>query len=286
MLRRDRITLIAVVGWLISAASPQPSAENQPKKTEGQSQIASGPPSVAVTISKPIEIFQPKIDVPPCGPNQYQANDDLCAQWKAADAASRAAIWAMIGTIVAAIGTVGLYWQIKLTREAVEDTGKATEAMQESNEIAKIAQRPWLTIEAKITKASFDGAELYVRYKVQVKNIGQMVAERCCIRGAIIERDWSSDGLHKIAQLRADAERMASVTEFAERMPYPIIPGDTVDHAGDKEISDDFERLLKIGEPRVKYVLFVCVRYHIPGDTAMRATDRGFSLNFGSDPDD
>lgn len=42
-----------------------------------------------------------------------------------------------IGTVTTMVGTGFLLWQIVLTRHAVEDTGKATIAMQEANEIAR-----------------------------------------------------------------------------------------------------------------------------------------------------
>jgi hypothetical protein len=44
-------------------------------------------------------------------------------------------MWAMIGVIVAALGIIGLYWQVLLTRKAVEDTGAATNAMNEANRL-------------------------------------------------------------------------------------------------------------------------------------------------------
>lgn len=50
------------------------------------------------------------------------------------------AFWALvvssISAVVTAIGTILLYQQIVLTREAVEDTGRATDAMREANKIA------------------------------------------------------------------------------------------------------------------------------------------------------
>lgn len=62
---------------------------------------------------------------------------DLAAQ----EASAAWAFWMVLASyfsvVVTTIGTILLYKQIKLTREAVEDTGKATSAMLESNEIAR-----------------------------------------------------------------------------------------------------------------------------------------------------
>lgn len=52
----------------------------------------------------------------------------------------------MLGTIVAAIGTCGLYMQISLTREAVADTGAATVAMRQANLLQEADLRPWMDI--------------------------------------------------------------------------------------------------------------------------------------------
>jgi hypothetical protein len=85
-------------------------------------------------------------------------------------------MWAMIGTLVAAIGTIGLYWQIKLTREAVQDTGKATLAMERQNELTTNAQRPWLAIEkARFRISGFkphDTLSITVVVNLSVRNVG------------------------------------------------------------------------------------------------------------------
>jgi len=66
----------------------------------------------------------------PCRNTPEDRQSDLCAQWKAVD-------WTKMGTIVAIFGTIALLFQIRLGWEAVKDTGKATKAMHEANEIAR-----------------------------------------------------------------------------------------------------------------------------------------------------
>lgn len=62
---------------------------------------------------------------------------DLAAQ----EASALWAFWMLVATgisaIITMIGTGFLLWQIMLTREAVEDTGRATDAMREANEISE-----------------------------------------------------------------------------------------------------------------------------------------------------
>ena len=61
---------------------------------------------------------------------------DLVAQHEMADASIMMG-WAAVGTLViTAIGTFFLAWQVKLTREAVKDTGDATQAMLKGNKIS------------------------------------------------------------------------------------------------------------------------------------------------------
>lgn len=69
--------------------------------------------------------------------NSEAQKRDLAAQEAAAVGALWAAMLAALGLAVTSIGTILLYQQISLTRAAVKDTGKATEAMLEANKIAK-----------------------------------------------------------------------------------------------------------------------------------------------------
>jgi hypothetical protein len=73
----------------------------------------------------------------PCVDPQSATDSDLCAQWRAARGAEKSAEWAMWGVLASIAGIIGLYWQIALTREAVQDTGMATVAMEKQNALAK-----------------------------------------------------------------------------------------------------------------------------------------------------
>lgn len=62
---------------------------------------------------------------------------DLAAQEASALWAFYVAVASFASVLITAVGTAFLYKQIVLTREAVEDTGKATLAMQRQNDIAE-----------------------------------------------------------------------------------------------------------------------------------------------------
>jgi hypothetical protein len=141
MPRGYRCIILAAVGWLILAAAPQPYSEDQDKQAERSNKADASLARAKIAPAASVQIVQPTVNPPPCGPGQYDSKDDLCAQWKAADSASDAAFWAMFSTIVALLGTMAIFYQVKLTREAVQDTGEATKIMQRDFETRF---RPWL----------------------------------------------------------------------------------------------------------------------------------------------
>src|SRR5437868_2490124 len=69
---------------------------------------------------------------------------DLAAQWKAADWALFAAIIGGAQLVATAIGLIFIKRTLDATREAVEDTAVATDAMRKANEIAREDTRPIL----------------------------------------------------------------------------------------------------------------------------------------------
>lgn len=97
-------------------------------------------------------------DRTPCKKPKGQGESDLCAQWRAANAAEDSAFWTKLGFWIATIGSTLLLWQIILTRKAVKDTSEATEAMRKANSLSEaaieqaraaslLADRPWIAYE-------------------------------------------------------------------------------------------------------------------------------------------
>ncbi|MDG5489056.1 hypothetical protein NYR55_10575 [Sphingomonas sp. BGYR3] len=104
---------------------------------------------------------------------------DLAAQEASAVWSFWVVVVSFAGTAVTAIGTILLYEQIKLTREAVKDTGDATKEMRESNRIAVETSgrqlRPYVQIEKiEPEEASPSIAEICVI----LKNFGQTPASK------------------------------------------------------------------------------------------------------------
>lgn len=124
----------------------------------------------------------------PCKKPQSEAERDLCEQWRAANAAEKSAQWAVFGVIASIVGISLLMWQIMLTREAVKDTGDATKAMREANEIAQLAQRAWIVVEARPTKVSHGNGRFLFNIDITFKNVGQSQATTLAYNCIMIDR--------------------------------------------------------------------------------------------------
>lgn len=112
----------------------------------------------------------------PCKNPQTETERDLCQQWRAANAAEKSAQWAVFGVIASIIGISLLLWQIMLTREAVQDTGRATDAMREANIIAREVNRPFVTTVPLIDHCEVSGGYLCLTMRFVFENIGATIA--------------------------------------------------------------------------------------------------------------
>lgn len=119
---------------------------------------------------------------------------DLAAQ----EASALWAFWMVVASFasvfITAVGTAFLYKQIVLTREAVEDTGRATEAMQRQNEISEegleAQARAWLniTISDPPRMHIYNGVPT-IRGRVFVENIGKTPARGVTWVVSFVDKD-------------------------------------------------------------------------------------------------
>ena len=222
----DRSIILAIAGSALIGATPNQGSEKSAENPKAQSNAGDGAQAVATQPTNAVKVTQPPVHDRPCQKGSDNRESDLCAQWKAADAASQAAWWAMIATFVTALGTIGLFWQIKLTREAVQDTGEASEAMREANRIAVNSQRAWVTVGAKpqiIRRSGIDG--LYIRVDFTAKNIGGSAATDFDFCYTLFFRGQTEQGEeittkidHHIAQWRG---------EYSDMGASNLLPNDT-----------------------------------------------------------
>ena len=180
MPRGYRCIILAAVGWLSLAAAPHPDAKAEtpnPKATQKATQSA---PAITATPQAVKEVEPPKKQ-PRCGPRQYGDDDDLCAQWKAADAAGDAAWWAMASFWIGVTGTGGLLASIYYTRRAVlaavTSNENAQEALAHAKNMAEIELRPYLHIDA-ISFQEVDLISVNTPISITVRNFGSTPATR------------------------------------------------------------------------------------------------------------
>lgn len=99
---------------------------------------------------------------------------DLNAQRNMAEWAFWLLVITSFGLVITIIATIGLYKQINLTREAVEDTGHATEAMLDSNKIARETGRKQVRAYLGVKSVTLDDGEDLnkPRFTVEIENKG------------------------------------------------------------------------------------------------------------------
>jgi len=122
MPRGYRCIVLAAIGWLaLTGAHPKPTpSADQPY---ADSRVDNTLSNIAATDDEQTK----RAERPPCGPRQYKSNDDLCAQWEAADAAADAVGWAKWGTWISGLGLIAVAVAIFLTVQSnriARDTAK------------------------------------------------------------------------------------------------------------------------------------------------------------------
>lgn len=128
-----------------------------------------------------------------------ETRQDLFAQQDAARWGFGAMMIAAGSTLITAFGTALLYQQIILTRKAVEDTGLATQAMHDANEISRQTQeyqlRAYLSVHEAIPKFK-NGENINIRFLI--KNVGQTPAKIKSLKTASFQglyRDFFDKGI-------------------------------------------------------------------------------------------
>lgn len=112
--------VLAAFGWLNLAAAPHPTGVTQPEKPDTDQAIAAALNKIANTNREEAERAQRSRETEPCEKGEEKRYSDLCAQWKAADAATLAA-W-LSGASFAAV-LVALYLAFR-SNAIARDTGK------------------------------------------------------------------------------------------------------------------------------------------------------------------
>lgn len=166
------------------SASVDRHADARPAKqqaTDGGQQGGKPNPTVALPVKQQI------INEKPASPSQ-QATAEQPSEYALRDLVAQEdmALWAMwmfvaaVATfIVTSFGTLLIWRQVKLTRQAVEDTGEATDAMRTQNEIAREAMEKQLRAYVVVTHVEISAHMTkphHVHIAAHFKNVGETPA--------------------------------------------------------------------------------------------------------------
>jgi hypothetical protein len=190
----------------------------------------------------------------PCAKGVDNRDSELCAQWKAADAAKDAADWTQRGFWIGIVGFLGLLTTLYYTRQAVKVASEATNDARKALEIAeRTADRqlsPYVYVE-RIEALDFSAESLVVNIKI--KNFGQTPAQNFKTR---FNYGWCEAG--KIVAFKPDLsvhDLKADIPPgHSQRTISPIDPPDN--HIGDWNWRE-FEPLVTNGT----MILVVCVSF-------------------------
>lgn len=235
-----RCIVLAAVGWLILTGANHPHAKAEHEQTEAQQAIANHLGNLAASYeAERAEKAQAPKETGPCGQRQYGGNADLCAQWKAADAAADSAWWAWASGIMSFASVIGIVIALGLTVW--------------SNWIARTSARLQLR-----AYPDFDGVEFsrvagaaplgFGRRKlsVRVKNYGQTPASAVALK--LVYSLIGAKGTEQVLSKTHDEKSFASIAP--------------TDHIGYEPLIDlPLELLKRIENDAIQFRVWVRVEF-------------------------
>lgn len=171
LLRRYRAVIVAFAGLAVLGSGPKdqekslpsPSRKEQPRRSNNQ-----------VLNAMPVGPEQTALDKP-CTMGIDNRASDLCAQWKAADAAKSAAaaswVFGAVGTLVGALTLLAAWSAAKWAKKAAEETRRGADSAQATLDSYVYRERAIL----RLRSAHFSYAEdrpVPDGFRAQVVNLG------------------------------------------------------------------------------------------------------------------
>jgi hypothetical protein len=170
MPRGYRCVILAAFGWLILAAAPGKDRQPQPDNASASREAQSGFDKIATAIKEADK--PPKPDAG-CDPGKEDRHSDLCAQWKAADAASNS-FWAGVtGLVIGGFTLLAAGFAAWYARKAWQETKRGADATElaagETKRIGEAQTRCYLSLDSCSIRFDDEG-RAYV--KIEVTNHG------------------------------------------------------------------------------------------------------------------
>jgi len=221
-MRGARIIILAVAWVILSASAPQQEAQhtNSAKGTENTPPASnSTAPAPAAPVDQPVKFTSyPGYNPDPC----YNAKDhdaaDLCAQWRAALAAEKAAHearratdWAIVAAILGALSLGAVAYALKLTVD--------------SNRTQRDAHRAWIKLSMVPRQVKPMQNGLYFRVDFMAENIGQTVATHFDFENEVFFIGAKENATHVAERIHAQVEEWKSGYDMIKKSV--IAPNDT-----------------------------------------------------------
>jgi hypothetical protein len=133
----------AVAGLALIGTGEPPKKAAYSKQTHATKQEDIAQNLASVVPFKAQQVVDTSKKQEPCGQAKYKSSDDLCAQWKAADAAREAADWAWLQMWLSSLGVIGLaltlwfnFRALSIAKDAADETKDAIIIARQSAESA------------------------------------------------------------------------------------------------------------------------------------------------------
>lgn len=121
-------------------ASNHADARTGAKQADAQQSIAASLENISTRYDEQTKRTQrAEPEAPNCGPSQYDSKAELCAQWKAADAAANSAWWAWVSGLATIVSSGAVLIAIGLTFQANRIARHAIEGQE----------RPWVDFDVR-----------------------------------------------------------------------------------------------------------------------------------------
>jgi hypothetical protein len=220
MLRGYR-SIILALGLILAFALPSGQG-SQAQQADPQQKISQPLERIANALDQANE---PKRETADCAEGSNDRKSDLCAQWKAADAAKQAANaadWTVtVAWVGVALGAITMGAAIAAAKFAYD----AAVHTRDANDIARAEQRPWIAIQVEPSSALMlhvGQADLGVN--VALKNCGKRVATDLIASGAMFSGSTkASERTAIVEELRATVQMKQSETDYNRRI---VLPGE------------------------------------------------------------
>ncbi|MBK6414183.1 hypothetical protein [Sphingopyxis sp.] len=219
MLRIERGLIGALVGLIVLGASPN----SEEKSKHDQRTIGEVNGTLRSSANPPANITLDREK--PCNAGNEDRSTDLCAQWKAADAASDSAdaawLFGGVGSIIGALTLLAASAAALFAKRAADHTKSAAHHAETSNTLNTISaerqDRAYLAVDPggiNRTKSNRAVGDIVIRNvgKIPAKNVMSFVRLKTMRSTNVGALDWPSDGVIADRTIQPGGEMRRSST--------------------------------------------------------------------------